>query len=79
MSGRGYRRFKSLRKFKNFLGLSYRYNEAAKLNEPHGPRVPKWSKKGICKYKKVAYLATPKMRGDRELGKKILRRYVYEP
>lgn len=69
MSERGYRRFRDLRKLKNFLGLNVRYENVPNF----GPKT------GICSYHKVAYLTVPRMRGEREIGKKIFRRYSYEP
>lgn len=69
MSGQGYRRFRDLRKLRNFLGLNVKYDNAPDFSRRHG----------ICQYRKTAYLVVSKMRGEREIGKKILKRYVYEP
>jgi hypothetical protein len=64
--GRGHRTFIDLRKFKNFLGLNYRYSSES---------YPDWSKSGVCKYEKSVFLTVRKMRGERILGEKILKRY----
>lgn len=69
MSQQGYRRFRDLRKLRNFLGLNVKYDNSPSF----GP------KRGVCRYKKTAYLLVTKMRGERETGRRIFRRYSYNP
>jgi len=66
---RGHRTFRDLGKLRNFLGLNYKYGE-------EGLAYPDWSRRGICKFEKRAYLTTRKLRGERIIGEKTLRRYV---
>lgn len=68
-SNRGHRIFRDLRKLKNFLGLNIKYR---------GDSTPvDWSPKtGVCKYKKRAYQASVKLRGERIIGEKIWRKYI---
>ena len=69
LTNQGARYFPRLYKFKNFLGLNYRYPKSKR---------PDWTRKGICKYEKRMYLVKLKVRGERILSHKILKRYAIE-
>ncbi len=68
ISERGHRSFRDLSKLKNFLGLNIKYNE---------DRSPDWSKEGVCQYEKRGYTTVRKLRGERIIGERILRRYTF--
>lgn len=68
---RGHRRFTSLRKLKNFLGLNYKYTEDG-LKEPVD-----WTKRGVCKYRKRGYMSVTRSKGERITGERILRQYEF--
>lgn len=67
ISEQGTRSFIDLRKFKNFLGLNYKYSDDA---------TPNWGKLGLCKFQKKVYLTVRRLRGERIIGEKIIKRYA---
>lgn len=71
-SQRGHRTFIDLRKFKNFLGLNYKYNESG-LHESVD-----WTKRGVCKYEKSVSLTVRRMRGERILKEKTIKEYAIQ-
>lgn len=71
-SQKGFRSFRSLPKLKNFLGLNYKYR-GGDLHEPVD-----WSKRGVCQFEKRAYQSVVKLRGERVIGERILKRYAIE-
>jgi len=70
----GYRRFKTLAKLRIFLGIG-------KITSSDGREMPEWtkSKNGLCQFEKTAFLVKPRFRGDREIEKRVLRKYKYDP
>lgn len=71
-SQKGYRSFRSLPKLKNFLGLNYKYR-GGDLHEQVD-----WTKRGVCQFEKRAYQSVVKLRGERVISERILKRYAIE-
>lgn len=71
-SQKGFRSFRSLPKLRNFLGLNYKYR-GDELHEPVD-----WTKKGVCQFEKRAYQSVVKLRGERVISERILKRYAIE-
>lgn len=69
----GMRKFKSLTRFKRFLGIAnYKYPAN------HEGTPVDWTPEGACKYKKRAELSRVRTRGERTIGKKKYFDYEFQ-